>query len=59
LIFRKEDRGRRAWPQPTDWTDKFGVSKAPREEAMRSVGSSAEAVEKELRRSGLGGDPKQ
>lgn len=41
------------------WTDKFGVSKAQLEEAVRAAGSSAEAVEKELRRSTLGGDSKQ
>jgi hypothetical protein len=32
------------------WTDKFGVSKAQLEEAVREVGSSADAVEAELRR---------
>lgn len=35
------------------WTDKFGISKAELEEAVREVGSSAEAVEKELRRKTL------
>ena len=37
------------------WTDKFGVSKSQLEDAVREVGSSAEAVEAELRRSTLGG----
>lgn len=37
------------------WTDKFGVSKAQLEEAVREAGSSADAVEAELRRKTLGG----
>ena len=40
------------------WTDKFGVSKSQLEDAVREVGSSAEAVETELRRATLGGDRK-
>lgn len=36
------------------WTDKLGVSKAQLEEAVREVGSSADAVEAELRRKTLG-----
>lgn len=36
------------------WTDKLGVSKAQLEEAVREVGSSAKAVETELRRMTLG-----
>lgn len=36
------------------WTDKFGVSRAQLEEAVREVGSSAEAVEAKLRRDTLG-----
>jgi hypothetical protein len=36
------------------WTDKFGVSKAQLEEAVRDVGSAADAVEAELRRKTLG-----
>lgn len=41
------------------WTDKFGVSKAQLEEAVREVGPSAETVETELRRSTLASGPKQ
>lgn len=41
------------------WTDKFGVSKAQLEEAVKEVGPSAEAVEAELRRSTLAGGPKK
>ena len=40
------------------WTDKFGMSKSQLEDAVREVGSSAEAVEAELRRSTLGGGKK-
>ncbi len=40
------------------WTDKFGVSKAQLEEAVREVGSSVEAVEAELRRITLSGGKK-
>lgn len=38
------------------WTDKLGVSKAELEETVREVGSSADAVEKALRRKTLGSD---
>lgn len=41
------------------WTDKLGVSKAQLEQAVRTVGSSSEAVENELRRSALSGVSKQ
>lgn len=41
------------------WTDKFGVSKAQLEDAVRAVGSSVEAVEAELRRTTLAGGSKQ
>jgi hypothetical protein len=37
------------------WTDKFGVSKSQLEEAVRKAGSSAAAVEEELRRQTLSG----
>ncbi|PZR86544.1 MAG: DUF3606 domain-containing protein [Stutzerimonas stutzeri] len=35
------------------WTDKFGISKEQLEDAVKKVGSSADAVEAELRRSTL------
>lgn len=35
------------------WTDKLGISKSQLEEAVREVGSSAKAVEEELRKSTL------
>lgn len=35
------------------WTDKFGVSKSQLEDAVRKAGSSAVAVEEELRRQTL------
>lgn len=35
------------------WTDKFGVSKVELAEAVREAGSSANAVERELRRKTL------
>lgn len=35
------------------WTDKFGISKSQLEDAVRNVGSSASAVETELRRQTL------
>lgn len=35
------------------WTDKFGITKADLQEAVRDVGSSADAVEQELRRKTL------
>jgi hypothetical protein len=41
------------------WTEKFGVSKARLEAAVRKVGASADAVEMELRRSSLAGGSKQ
>lgn len=41
------------------WTEKFGVSKAQLEAAVRKVGASADAVEMELRRSSLAGGSKQ
>ncbi|MGO4407939.1 DUF3606 domain-containing protein [Bosea sp. RAF48] len=41
------------------WTDKFGVSKAQLEDAVREVGASADAVETELRRPALVGGSKQ
>lgn len=37
------------------WTDKLGVSKSQLEDAVRKVGSSAKAVEEELRKSTLSG----
>lgn len=36
------------------WTEKLGISKAELEEVVRNVGSSANAVEQELRRKTLG-----
>ncbi|MDR6828971.1 hypothetical protein J2X48_002887 [Bosea sp. BE271] len=41
------------------WTDRFGVSKAQLEAAVREVGASSDAVETELRRSTLAGGSKQ
>jgi len=41
------------------WTEKFGISKAQLEAAVRKVGASADAVEMELRRSSLAGGSKQ
>jgi len=35
------------------WTDKLGVSKAQLEDVVREVGSSADAVEAQLRRMAL------
>lgn len=35
------------------WTDKLGISKSQLEEVVRKVGSSAQAVEEELRKSTL------
>lgn len=37
------------------WTDKLGISKSQLEEVVRKVGSSADAVEAELRKSTLKG----
>lgn len=37
------------------WTDKLGISKSQLEEVVRKVGSSAETVEAELRKSTLKG----
>ena len=37
------------------WTDKLGISKSQLEEAVRRVGSSAKAVEEELRKIALSG----
>lgn len=37
------------------WTDKPGISKSRLEEAVRKVGSSAKAVEEELRKGALSG----
>lgn len=37
------------------WTDKLGISKSRLEEAVRKVGSSAKAVEEELRKGALSG----
>ncbi|RYE88826.1 MAG: DUF3606 domain-containing protein [Hyphomicrobiales bacterium] len=36
------------------WTDKLGLSKSQLEEMVRKVGSSAKAVEEEMRMSALG-----
>ncbi|MGO4406446.1 DUF3606 domain-containing protein [Bosea sp. RAF48] len=41
------------------WNDKFGVSKARLYDAVPAAGSSAEAVERELRRNKLGGENRQ
>lgn len=41
------------------WTDKLGVSKPQLEDAVRDVGSSAAAVEAELRRLTLNGGAKR
>lgn len=35
------------------WTDKFGISKSQLEDIVREAGSSAKAVEEELRKSTL------
>ena len=35
------------------WTDKFGISKSQLEKIVRKVGSSAKAVEEEMRKSTL------
>ena len=37
------------------WTDKLGISKSQLEDAVSKVGSSAKAVEEELRKSALSG----
>lgn len=37
------------------WTDKLGISRSRLEDAVRKVGSSAKAVEEELRKSALRG----
>ena len=37
------------------WTDKLGISKSQLEEVVRKVGSSADAVEEELRKRTLSG----
>jgi hypothetical protein len=37
------------------WTDKLGISKSQLEEVVRKVGSSASAVEEELRKQTLKG----